>query len=142
MAPGTRPYPGRTWGPGPGPEPGPRGPEPGRPLGPGRARAGPAGPAGPGRPGQDPGPGRREITGNWGPGRASEKRAKQATYARKVALLGPSNGPPGPSKVLDQGVAGRGPAEDKKYNPICPGDRESYFFDLFWAPLGNPRAFA
>ena len=138
MAPGTRPYPGRTLAPGRGPgrAPGTRpGPGPGRAPGPGLR-------PGPGRPGPDPGPGRREITGRGGPGAAPENKAKGATYARKVAVLGPGTGPLSPSKLLEHTVPGRSPAQAKKYNPIRPGDCVSYFFGLFWAPFANPRAFA
>ena len=138
MAPGTRPYPGRTLAPGRGPgrAPGTRpGPGPGRAPGPG-LRPGPA------RPGPDPGPGRPEIKDKGGQDKGPENRAKVATYARKVAHLEPGTGPPAPSKLLEQGVPGRSPAQAKKYNPIRPWDRVSYFFGLFWAPFGNPRAFA
>jgi hypothetical protein len=146
MAPGTRPYPGRTWGPGPGPEPGPRGPEPGRA---GRAGAGPAGP-GPGRPGRPGRAGRARIRGRaagkipviGGPAGPRKRRQNRPLMLVKWQVWDPRTGRPAQANCWNRGSPAGARPDTKNIIPFAPGIANrtfSTFFGPRWEIQGRSR---
>jgi hypothetical protein len=144
MAPGTRPYPGRTWGPGPGPEPGPRGPEPGRPLGPGRALGAGARPGRPGRPGrariQGRAAGKLPVTGGrGGPRKRGQNRPLMLV---KWHFWDPRTGRPAQAKYWIRGSPAGARPKTKSIIPFAPGIANhtfSTFFGPRWEIQGRSR---